>query len=59
MDLVGTSADILVVVTEADHSEVSYTVTVNRAEPALVARDRAALMALYNSTDGPRWTKND
>ena len=58
VDLVGTSADILVVVTEADHSEVSYTVTVNRAEPALVARDRAALMALYNSTDGPNWTKN-
>ena len=58
VDIVGTSAVILVVVTEADHSEVSYTVTVNRAEPALVARDRAALMALYNSTDGPNWTKN-
>ena len=58
VDIVGTSADILVVVTEAGHSEVSYTVTVNRAEPALVARDRAALMALYNSTDGPNWTKN-
>ena len=47
------------VVTEAGHSEVSYTVTVNRAEPALVARDRAALMALYDSTDGPNWTNNE
>ena len=56
--IVGIRAVILVVVTEAGHSEVSYTVTVNRAEPALVARDRAALMALYNSTDGPRWTNN-
>ena len=53
VDIVGTSAVILVVVTEAGHSEASYTVTVNRAEPALVARDRAALMALYNSTGGP------
>ena len=59
VDLVGTRAVILVVVTEAGHSEVSYTVTVNRAEPALVARDRAALMALYNSTGGPRWTNNE
>ena len=59
VDIVGTSAVILVVVTEAGHSEVSYTVTVNRAEPLLVARDRAALMALYNSTDGPNWTNNE
>ena len=59
VDIVGTSAVILVVVSEAGHSEVSYTVTVNRAEPELVARDRAALMALYNSTGGPRWNKNE
>ena len=59
VDIVGTSAVILVVVTEAGHREVSYTVTVNRAEPLLVARDRAALMALYNSTDGPNWTNNE
>ena len=59
VDIVGTSAVILVVVTETGHSEVSYTVTVNRAESALVARDRAALMALYNSTDGPNWTNNE
>ena len=59
VDIVGIRAVILVVVTEAGHSEVSYTVTVNRAESVLVARDRAALMALYNSTDGPRWTNNE
>ena len=57
VDVVATSTVVLVVVTEAGHSEVSYTVTVNRAEPPLVARDRAALMALYNSTDGDNWTK--
>ena len=55
----GTSAVILVVVTEAGHSEVSYTVTVNRPEAPLVARDRAALMALYNNTGGPSWNKNE
>ena len=59
VDIVGNGAVILVVVTEAGHSEVSYTVTVNRAEPPLVARDRAALMALYNSTGGASWTMND
>ena len=59
MDIVGIRAVIEVAVTEAGHSEVSYTVTVNRAESALVARDRAALMALYDSTDGPLWTNNE
>ena len=59
VDIVGTSAVILVVVTEAGHSEVSYTVTVNRPEAPLVARDRAALMALYESTGGPSWTENE
>ena len=59
VDVLGTSTVILVVVTEAGHSEASYTVTVDRAEPPLVARDRAALMALFNSTGGASWTMND
>ena len=56
VDFVGPSTVILVVVTEVGHTEASYTVTVTREEAPLVARDRAALMALYNSTGGASWT---
>ena len=58
VDIVGIGAVILVVVTEAGLSEATYTVTVNRPEPALVAEDRDALMALYDSAGGANWTNN-